>query len=43
MMKMSKRGYFGIGIFHGNYCMNVATAGSIVMYDRALKRGLNNG
>lgn len=27
----------------GNYCMNVATAGSIVMYDRALKRGLNNG
>ena len=23
----------------GNYCMNVATAGSIVMYDRAVKAG----
>ncbi len=25
----------------GDYCMNVATAGSIVMYDRAVKRGLD--
>lgn len=24
----------------GNYCMNVATAGSIVMYDRAVKKGM---
>ena len=24
----------------GDYCMNVSTAGSIVMYDRAMKRGL---
>lgn len=24
----------------GDYCMNVSTAGSIVMYDRATKRGL---
>ena len=24
----------------GNYCMNVSTAGSIVLYDRAVKRGL---
>ena len=23
----------------GDYCMNVATAGSIVMYDRAVKMG----
>lgn len=24
----------------GDYCMNVSTAGSIVMYDRAVKRGV---
>ena len=27
----------------GDYCMNVSTAGSIVMYDRAVKRGLKEG
>ena len=25
----------------GDHCFNVSTAGSIVMYDRAVKRGLN--